>query len=50
MKVKTLITIDVQKREVWGKELRNRKNASFILIARVSESETFYAATIESGL
>lgn len=50
MKTKTLFMYDIQKQEVWGKGLRNRKNASFILIARLSESETLYAATIESGL
>lgn len=50
MKKKTLITFDIQKQELWVKGLKSRKNASFILIARISESETFYAATIESGL
>ncbi len=50
MKAKTLITFDIQKQEVWGKGLRSRKNVSFILIARISGSETLYAATIESEL
>ena len=50
MKVKTLITFDIQQQEIWGKGLRNRRNANFILLAQIPDTGILYAATIESEL
>ena len=50
MKVKTLITFDIQQQEICGKGLRNRRNANFILLAQIPDTGILYAATIESEL